>query len=194
MGGFRPSCIFIPSGFFFIKIMAFSLQEVRRIIFLPLVGETICGDDVFQSQGRRGGGQFDTCFNPIQDSLIRDCSWMGEGGKDSLLKICCISYNDETWQLWLTQKRSKKYINHVTHTLLTSEFFHLKPAATFVISRNTAIDCILIHNFYFSNFFQSLKVVLIIIVAILMMSAKLATLGLLKIKLFQNKGYDVINP
>ena len=29
-------------------------------------------------------------------------------------------------------------------------------------------------------------------VAILMMSAKLATLGLLKIKLFQNKGYDVI--
>ena len=30
-------------------------------------------------------------------------------------------------------------------------------------------------------------------VAILMMSAKLATLGLLKIKLFQNKGYDVIS-
>ena len=29
-------------------------------------------------------------------------------------------------------------------------------------------------------------------VPILMMSAKLATLGLLKIKLFQNKGYDVI--
>ena len=28
-------------------------------------------------------------------------------------------------------------------------------------------------------------------VAILMMSAKLATLGLLKIKLFRNKGYDV---
>ena len=29
-------------------------------------------------------------------------------------------------------------------------------------------------------------------VAILMMSVKLATLGLLKIKLFENKGYDVI--
>ena len=29
-------------------------------------------------------------------------------------------------------------------------------------------------------------------VAILMMSGKLATLGLLKIKLFQNKGYDII--
>ena len=30
-------------------------------------------------------------------------------------------------------------------------------------------------------------------VAILMMSAKLATLGLLKIKIFWNKGYDVIS-
>ena len=29
-------------------------------------------------------------------------------------------------------------------------------------------------------------------VTILMMSAKLGTLGLLKIKVFQNKGYDVI--
>ena len=31
-------------------------------------------------------------------------------------------------------------------------------------------------------------------VAILMMSAKLATLGLLKIKVFLNKGYDVMIP
>ena len=31
-------------------------------------------------------------------------------------------------------------------------------------------------------------------VTILMMSAKLATTGLLKIKLFRNKGYDVIVP
>ena len=31
-------------------------------------------------------------------------------------------------------------------------------------------------------------------VTILMMSAKLATPGLLKIKIFQNKGYDVIIP
>ena len=28
----------------------------------------------------------------------------------------------------------------------------------------------------------------------ILMSAKLATPGLLKIKIFQNKGYDVINP
>ena len=35
---------------------------------------------------------------------------------------------------------------------------------------------------------------LINIVTILMMSAKLASPGLLKIKIFQNKGYDVIIP
>ena len=29
----------------------------------------------------------------------------------------------------------KIYRNHVTHRLLTSEFFHQKPAATFVIAR-----------------------------------------------------------
>ena len=44
----------------------------------------------------------------------------------------------------------------------------------------------------FLTLFDPLKVVLINMVAILMMSAKLATLGLFKIKLFRNKGYDVI--
>ena len=40
--------------------------------------------------------------------------------------------------------------------------------------------------------FESLKVVLIKMVAILMISAKLAALGLCKIKAFSNKDYDVI--
>ena len=48
------------------------------------------------------------------------------------------------------------------------------------------INSILIPNFYFFNFF------LINMVVILMVSAKLATLGLLKIKVFWNKGYHVI--
>ena len=39
---------------------------------------------------------------------------------------------------------------------------------------------------------MSLIIVLINMVTILMMSAKMATLGLLKIKVFWNKGYDVI--
>ena len=41
-------------------------------------------------------------------------------------------------------------------------------------------------------FLESLKIVLIKKVTILMMPAKMATPGLLKIKVFWNKGYDVI--
>ena len=49
------------------------------------------------------------------------------------------------------------------------------------------------HKFcYFFNFFESSKVVSLNIVEFLMMSPKLATLGLLEIKVFLNKGYDVI--
>ena len=40
--------------------------------------------------------------------------------------------------------------------------------------------------------FELLKVVLINMVPVLMMSAKFTTLGLLKIKVFWNKGYDTI--
>ena len=40
--------------------------------------------------------------------------------------------------------------------------------------------------------FESLKVILINMVAILMVSAKLASLGLLKIKVFWNRGYVVM--
>ena len=46
-------------------------------------------------------------------------------------------------------KRSKKYMNQVTHPLTSADsrfFFHWK-SANFVISRSTYIDCILVHNF-----------------------------------------------
>ena len=45
-----------------------------------------------------------------------------------------------------------------------------------------------------SNSFNFLWNILIKMVTILTMSAKLATPGLLKIKKFRNKGYDVIIP
>ena len=46
--------------------------------------------------------------------------------------------------------------------------------------------------FNYFNFFEFLKIVLINMVTILMMSAKMVTLGLLKIKVFWSKVYDVI--
>ena len=42
------------------------------------------------------------------------------------------------------------------------------------------------------TFFEYLKIFLINVVTIWMMSAKMATLGLLKTKVFRNKGYDVM--
>ena len=68
---------------------------------------------------------------------------------------------------------------HTPWVLLTSAFFY-RESANFVISRNTDKN------------FDSLDIFLINMVTILMMSAKIATLGLLKIKVFWNKGYDVI--
>ena len=42
------------------------------------------------------------------------------------------------------------------------------------------------------SFLESLKIVLINVIKILMMSAKLVTTGILKVKVFWNKSYDVI--
>ena len=90
-------------------------------------------------------------FNPIQDELFRGCSRMagGQKGPPSLRSVTHIRQWWKLAQLYLTRRRSKKYMNHVTHpwVLLTSAFFHQK-SANFAISRNTDIDCILIHNFY----------------------------------------------
>ena len=66
--------------------------------------------------------------------------------------------------------------------VLLTTFFHRK-SKTFVASRNTDIECILMHNNSF-NFFW-------VVVLILMMSAKLVTLHLLKIKVSWNNGYAV---
>ena len=92
------------------------------------------------------------------------------------------------------KKNKKKPIRVISlWFLLTSTLIHLK-SATSVISRYTDIDCTLMHIVVSNsfNFFESLKVVLINMLAILIMSAKLAALGLLKRKVFWNKVYNVI--
>ena len=85
-------------------------------------------------------------------------------------------------------------MNHVTHILSSTDISIFPPE----ISKFCYIKkwkC----RFHFGTqflilltFFESLKIVLINIVTILMMSAKAAALGLLEIKVFWNKKYDVI--
>ena len=83
-------------------------------------------------------------FNPIQDGLFRGCSRMVRGPS--------VTHILQWWnlvQLYLTQRRSKKYMNHVTYSLSSADIsiFHQKSTNS-PISRNTKIDCILIHYFY----------------------------------------------
>ena len=81
---------------------------------------------------------------------------------------------------------------HSPGVLLTSAFFQRK-SANFAISRKYR------YTLHFDTWFliiltlfESLELVLKNMVTILMMSAKMAFPGLLKIKVFWNKGYDVI--
>ena len=128
-----------------------------------------------------------TFIKRIQDWPFRGCSRMG-GTKSPLPKI---------WYSYILHKEDPTIMQitwHIPWVLLTSAFLHPK-SAIFVISINTNVDCILMYNFSFFllTFFESLKAVLINMVSIWTMSAKLATLGLLKVKIFWNKGYDVIS-
>ena len=97
-------------------------------------------------------------------------------------------------QLNITYKRSKshKWLDTFPELCWHHHIFPRK-SAMFVMSRNTDIDCVLIHNLFCFTFFELLKAVLINLGKILMISAKLATPGLLKIKVVWNKGYDVIS-
>ena len=58
-----------------------------------------------------------------------------------------ISYNGETWRSYTLSKEDHDSW-HTIWILVTLAFFHLK-SAIFVSSKNTDIDCILVHNFSF---------------------------------------------
>ena len=90
-------------------------------------------------------------INPIQDGLFRGYSRMGRGqkGPPFLKSVKHILQCLNLAQLYLTQRRSKKYMNHVTHPLSSADIsIFQRKSANFAISRNTDIDCILIHDFY----------------------------------------------
>ena len=77
---------------------------------------------------------------------------------------------------------------HNPWLLLTSAIFHRK-SSNLAISRNKCIDCILMQFLIILTF---CKIILIKKVTVLTMSKEMATPGLLKIKLFWNKGCEVI--
>ena len=82
-------------------------------------------------------------------------------------------------------KRFKKYMNHVTHPLSSADISNFSPETSKLYRLHFATKFLIL-----LIFIESLKIVLIKKVTILMMSAKMTTLGLLGIMVFWNKGYD----
>ena len=128
-------------------------------------------------------------INPVQDGPFWGCSRMREAKRPLLIKIC------HTYPTMMKLGTlTPKYINHVIHPLSSADIsnFLLEISKFCYIKKYR-------YRLYFDTlflilltFFESLKIFLINMVTILMMSAKMVTLGLLKIKVFRNKGCDVI--
>ena len=96
---------------------------------------------------------------------------MGGGKKVSLPKICH---------------------TYPTNMKLGTVIPYLKKTQEIYESREAPLEFCRHQHFFMGKMFWVFKDFLINMVTILMMSAKLGTPGLLKIKIFQNKGYDVI--
>ena len=107
------------------------------------------------------------------------------------LNLSHISYNDKTCQSYPLPKEDPK-IYKSRDTSLDNSIFSRESSNVCYIKKyryrlqfNTKFLILL-------TFCESLKIFLINMVTILMMSTKLATPGLLNIRIFQNKDYDVI--
>ena len=85
-------------------------------------------------------------------------------------------------------------MNHVTHHLSFDYISNFSPELSKFWYVKKCMDRLHFDtNFLiFLTFLESLKIVLIKEVTILMISAKMASPGLLKMKIFWNKGYDVM--
>ena len=131
-------------------------------------------------------------FSPIQHEHFRGCScmrsWDGVGQKGPFPKICH-TYPQlmklGTVILYL-KKIKKKYMNYVTQTLRSADISVFSPE----ISKFCSVKKYR-YRFHFGTlflilltFFGSLKIVLIDMITNSMMSAKMATLVLVKIKVF----------
>ena len=124
-------------------------------------------------------------FRMVLSGRFRD-SGRGRGAERSTsLKLSHIFYNDQTYNSYMLPEEDLKNINHVTHPLSSAEFsIFFKRKTNFYIKKYR-------YRLHFNAQFlislsvpESLKVALIYMVAVLIILAKLATLGLLKIKVF----------
>ena len=99
-------------------------------------------------------------------------------------------------QLYLTQRRSKSYINHITHLLISADISIFSPEISkfgYVKKYRYRLGFVPLFLILLT-FLESLIIGLINMVTTLMMSTKISTPSVFKIMVFWNKSYDVIIP
>ena len=105
-----------------------------------------------------------------------------------------MSYNDEAWHRHTLPKEGSKTLCITSHPLSSPDVFNFFNGNQQILlyqeaKMKIAFSCKNSNSF---NFFESVKIFLINMFTILMMSAKMATLGFLRKKIFWNKCCDVI--
>ena len=134
-------------------------------------------------------------FNPIQDGPFRGSSRMRRSKKASVSKIChtnvtiiklgtAIPYLKKIQNIYKSCDTLFEFCWHQQFSMGNQPILLYQERQIQI-----AFLCIISNSF---DFFEYVKITLINMVTILMMSAKMDTLGLLRIKVFWNKGYDII--
>ena len=132
-------------------------------------------------------------FNPIHNGIFRGCSriWGGrQKGPPSLKSVTnilqwwtVIPYLKKIPKIYESRDTPLEFCWHSNFSPKISKFCYIKKCMC-----RLHFDTIFL---ILLTFLESLKIILRKKVTILMMSAKMATPGLLKINSFWNKGYDV---
>ena len=135
--------------------------------------------------------------NPFQDEHFRGCSRMGEGGKKAPLpKIChrypammklgtVIPYLKKIQKIYESRDAAPEFCLHQHFSLEISKFCYIKKYRNRLHFDTEFLSLL--------TFLESLNIFLINLLIILMMSAKMVTPGLVEIRVFWNKCYEVIN-
>ena len=139
-------------------------------------------------------------FNANQHGLFQGCSRMGcsRVGAKMSPSLKSATHTLQRWnlaQLYLTERILKDYMSHVTHSLSSADIiiFLLEISKFCCIKKYRFRFHLDAQLLIFLTLLEYLTIVLINMVAILMMSVKIAIPGLLQLKIFWKKVYDVIN-
>ena len=102
------------------------LMSSGSVIYKPWNSEIV---KFWNSVMRTFSSIYVNCFNPVQDGLFWGCSRMG-GGQKCPHSLNSFTHILQLWnlaELYLTKRRSKKYMNHVTHSLSSADISIFSP-------------------------------------------------------------------